>query len=63
MGVPSVLIGTDRFQDVCKAMAKIGGMPEIQWAQVDHPLGSLTEVPLTERAKLAVEQFERIVLK
>ncbi len=63
MGVPSMLIGTDRFRDVCKAMAKIGGIPDIEWAEVAHPLGSLTEEPLRERAKLAVDHFERIILK
>lgn len=63
MGVPCMLIGTDKFRDVFKAMAKIGGMPEIEWGEVAHPLGSLTRPLLKDRAKMAVAQFERIVLR
>jgi len=44
-------------------MARIGGIPEIQWATVPHPLGSLTREGLRERAAEALAQFERIVVQ
>ena len=45
-----------------ESMARIGGIPDIQWATVPHPLGSLTREELRERAKQALDQFERIVV-
>lgn len=58
-----MLIATDKFDAACRTMARIGGIPEIQWAVVPHPLGSATDEELLDRAESAVEQFERIILK
>ena len=58
-----MLISTDKFQPACQSMASISGIPDIQWAIVPHPLGSLPPDVLMERARSAVEQFERIVLE
>ncbi len=60
IGIPSVLIATDVFTDACKTMAKLHGIPDIKWAIVPHPIGSLTEDVLMERAKSAVEQLAPI---
>ena len=57
-----MLISTDKFEGACKAMARIGGIPEVQWAIVPHPLGSAPEDVLMERAQSAVQQFERIIV-
>ena len=51
------------FTPVLQSMAKIGGIPEIPWATVPHPLGSLPPAELRERAKLAIAQFEKIVVE
>ena len=51
MGIPSVLIGTDVFSKVYDTSARLGGMPEIRWAKVPHPTGSLKEDELRELAK------------
>jgi hypothetical protein len=50
------------FTPVLESMKRIGGMPEIQWATVPHPLGSATTEVLRERAAQALAQFERIVV-
>jgi hypothetical protein len=42
-------------------MAKVGGIPDMQFAVVSHPMGSLPPEILMERAKSAVAQFVRIV--
>ena len=56
-----MLISTQPFFSVCKGMAKVGGIPDQKFAVVPHPLGSLTEEALMERAKSAAEQFVSIV--
>ena len=58
-----MLIATDKFRSACETMARIGGIPDIEWAVVPHPLGSATDDELLKRAHSAVEQFERIILK
>ena len=61
MGIPAMLIATDKFTEVCEAMAELGGIPDMQWATVEHPLGSTTTDELRLRAKSAAEQFVAIV--
>ena len=61
MGIPAMLISTEAFMDTCRDMAKVGSLPEMRWAVCPHPLGSLTDEGLMERAKSATEQFAAIV--
>lgn len=63
LGIPAVLIATTAFVDTCKGMARLGGIPAIQFAIIPHPLGSLTEELLRERAQTAAEQFIAFVTK
>ena len=42
-------------------MAKLGGIPDMEFAVLPHPVGSLPPDILMERAKSAAEQFLRIV--
>jgi hypothetical protein len=58
-----MLIGTDRFRSVLEATRRMSGIDDVRWAEVPHPLGSLVAVELAERAALAVDQFETIVLR
>jgi hypothetical protein len=57
-----MLIGTDRFRSVLEATRKLGGIDDLRWAEVPHPIGSLTTDELRGRARLAVRQFETIVV-
>jgi hypothetical protein len=57
-----MLIGTDRFRPVLETTRRMCGVDAIRWAEVPHPLGSLGDAGLRERARLAVDQFEAIVL-
>ena len=57
-----MLIGTDRFHPVLVATRAIGGVPDARWAEVPHPLGSLTTAELRARAEAVVTQFADIVL-
>ena len=56
-----MLISTPPFLDVCRSMAEHGGMPDMQWAVVEHPLGSTTDDELRVRAKAATDQFIAII--
>ena len=56
-----MLIGTDRFRSVLEATRAFGGIDDLRWAEVPHPIGSLTTEELSARARLAVDQFETIV--
>jgi hypothetical protein len=56
-----MLVATDVFTPVCRATARIGGIPEVRWATVPHPIGSLTDDELRARARAAVEQFVDII--
>ncbi len=56
-----MLIATQPFIGTCKGMAKLGGIPDMEFAVLPHPVGSLPEDILMERAKSAAKQFVRIV--
>jgi hypothetical protein len=43
-------------------MASMSGMPELKWAVVNHPIGSVSDDELTSRAHAAVDQVRAIVL-
>jgi hypothetical protein len=58
-----MLIGTDRFRPVLETTRRMCGVDQIRWAEVPHPLGSLGDADLRERARLAVDQFEAIVVR
>jgi hypothetical protein len=57
-----MLIGTDRFRSVLEATRTLAGMESVRWAEVPHPIGSLDRAGLRDRARLAVDQFETIVI-
>lgn len=57
-----MLIGTDRFRPVLEATRAMTGVPELRWAEVPHPVGSLTQEELRQRAELAVDQLATIVV-
>ncbi len=58
-----MLIGTDRFRPVLEATRQLSGATDVRWAEVPHPVGSLGDGELRQRARLAVDQFEAIVVR
>lgn len=61
-GIPCLLISTPPFLDAVRTMSGVCGMPDIEWAVVEHPIGSVEEAPLRERARIAAERFREIIL-
>jgi hypothetical protein len=60
-GVPAVSICTDAFIPAAKAMAKVYGFPGYRFVTMPHPLASLNEQQLEERARDLVPEVLRIL--
>ena len=58
-GVPSVVLVTKPFNSQAKAMANLLGLPGYEYAVIGHPMGSLTDDQVLDRAKEAIEQVEK----
>jgi hypothetical protein len=61
-GIPTLLVSTPPFFDAVKTSAALRGMPAIRWAVIDHPVASLGEDELRERAVMAARQFPDLIL-
>ena len=61
-GFPAAVICTEPFVSSAVAMSKMGGIPEFPFAVVPHPLGSLDENSLRERAKEVAGDIVKILL-
>lgn len=61
-GIPTMLVATPPFTEAVRTSAELRGMPSIQWAIVDHPVASLKDDELRQRAVEAVRQFPRLML-
>ena len=61
-GLPAAVICTEPFVSSAVAMSKMGGIPEFPFAVVPHPLGSLDENSLRERAKEVIGDIVKILL-
>lgn len=61
LGVPAAAICTTPFLNSGKAMAARQGMPDYEFAMVAHPLSSLTDDELRDRARDAVPQVLSII--
>jgi hypothetical protein len=61
-GIPAILLSTTPFVQAVTTTARLAGMPTIEWVVVDHPIGSLPEDVLRERACEAVRQLTGLLL-
>jgi hypothetical protein len=60
-GIPSAAICTDALRPSADAMARIQGVPGYRFAVVPHPVSSLDEEEIEERARLAAPQVLEIL--
>jgi hypothetical protein len=58
-----VLIATEPFTGALEELAKLCGAPQIRWATVAHPIGSLDAEELMDRAKAAAVQVQEVALE
>jgi hypothetical protein len=61
LGVPAAVICTEEFIPTARAQAAISGNADYPFVVVPHPLGSLTELELRNRAEAAVPQVIAIL--
>ena len=56
-GIPAVPVLTDAFDSTAKEMAELWGVPDFRFVMMPHPLASLTEAQVDERATALVEHI------
>jgi hypothetical protein len=54
---------TEPFIPTAKAIAKIRDLPDYEFVILKHPIGSLNDDQLRDRARSAAEQVRKIVCK
>ena len=62
-GTPTAVIITEEFEIPAKTIARMRGIPDYPFARVQHPIGSLNDDALAERARLALPQVLRILTR
>ncbi len=62
LGVPAVSVITKPFRPTADALYRTQGIVGHRYAEVDHPITSLTDVELRERARIAAPQVEAALL-
>jgi len=60
-GVPAVSICSDSFRMSAQAMADVQGFPGFEFVVVEHPVASLDDAQLRERAATAVPEVLRVL--
>ena len=61
-GVPTAVLISDQFIPGVQAIAKTRGLPDYPFVVVKHPIGSLTDDLLRERASDALPQVLDVLL-
>lgn len=61
LGVPAVAVCTDQFEVGGAAVARLRGLPDYRFAVVPHPVGTLDDEGLADRARSAVPQIVAIL--
>ena len=60
--VPTAVICTEPFISSAKAMSRIGGIPDYPFVVLPHPVGSLSQATLMERAIQAAPEVLGILI-
>jgi len=61
-GIPAVAVVTEPFIPTAHAMAELNGMPGYPFVVVPHPIGSLDEAAVRERAEAVLVRIEALLL-
>ena len=56
LGIPSTVLTTRPFVSQARAMSRMRGDPDYGLAIVEHPIGTLADAELSERAATAAPQ-------
>ena len=61
-GIPAVAVVTEPFIPTARAMAELNGMAGYPFVVVPHPIGSLDEATVRERADAVLARIEALLL-
>ena len=62
LGIPTASIITHVFKNTANAMTRMMGVPDFDYIIAEHPLSSLTDEQVKDRAKQLAPEVERILL-
>jgi hypothetical protein len=62
LGIPTASIVTHVFVNTANAMTRMMGVPDFEYIVAQHPLSSLTDAEIKERAIQLAPEVERILL-
>jgi hypothetical protein len=62
LGIPTASIVTHVFVNTANAMTRMMGVPDFESIVAQHPLSSLTDAEVKERAAQLAPEVERILL-
>ena len=62
LGIPTASIVTHVFINTANAMTRMMGVPDFEYVVAQHPLSSLTDQEVKERAQQLAPEVERILL-
>jgi hypothetical protein len=54
---------TTRFASAAEMMSRVLGMPDYQFATIDHPVSSATDEELAAKARMAIAQGCRLLIQ
>ena len=57
MGLPTVVIASEDFEELARSSAQALGLPEARILTVAHPIGGIADEILRQRAESSVEQL------
>ncbi|MDE0945137.1 MAG: hypothetical protein OSB58_22295 [Alphaproteobacteria bacterium] len=61
-GVPAVAVMTTNFVSAAELMSRVLGMPDYDFAVIDHPVSSATDEGLKAQARKTIDALQRIVM-
>ncbi len=62
LGIPTASIITHVFKKTANAMTRMMGVPDFDYIIAEHPLSSLTDEQVKDRAAQLAPEVERILL-
>ncbi|MGH7134061.1 MAG: UGSC family (seleno)protein, partial [Phycisphaerales bacterium] len=62
-GVPAFGVMTTRFASAAEMMGRVLGMPGYAFPVIEHPVSSATDDELKARARAAIEQGCKLLVK
>jgi hypothetical protein len=62
-GVPAVGVMTTRFATAAKLMARVLGMPEHRFVEIEHPISNAGDAGLEARARAVIGELTGLLIR